>query len=87
MAWIAVAQTKSEKRLFAHNWTRRQAERRKAFIESFTGELGKVRFHIERIGVFDWRVLPEVWEEEDVHWGRLSSPADDDRPGSSRHGL
>jgi hypothetical protein len=76
MPWVPVAKSKSEKRLFAHNWTKRQAERRKVFIESFTNDLGKVRFKIERIGVFDWRVLPDVWiedEERDVHEGRLTS--------------
>jgi hypothetical protein len=74
MAWVPVAKSKAEKRLFAHNWTKRRAKRRKKFIESFTVGSKNVRFNIERIGIFDWRVLPDVWIEEgqeDVHQGRL----------------
>jgi hypothetical protein len=64
MGWVPVATTKPEKRLFAHNWTKRQAKRREAFIERLTGE-AKIRFNIERLGFFDWRVLPDVWVEEE----------------------
>lgn len=88
MPWVPVAKTRLEKGLFAHNWTKRQAERRKAFIEGYVGDSTNIRFNIERRSIIlDWRVLPDVWIDEDVHRGRLPSPADDDRPGSSNHGL
>lgn len=59
MDWIAVGETKAEKRIYAHNWTKRQAEGRKAKLDVQVNP-AKVRFEVERLGFLDWRVIPFV---------------------------
>lgn len=68
--WVPVAATHAEMRIFAHNWTRLGAERRKSKLES--EGLRGFRFAVHRLGPLDWRVIPEMWKSGELHEGELA---------------